>query len=376
MSIPVLWYWILAVPTLLLALASLRGEARRRRYFAARLPAPKPARYPPATVIVPVKGHDEGLRENLLSLASLDYPDYELIIVARRREDFDAALAPPRARVLTALGDFEPPCGEKIENLLYAVAHARTETEVFAFADSDGRVRRDWLRALVAALEEPGAGAATGYRWHVPDRPNAASLFRSAWNAVIYGGMGDGDNRFAWGGAMAITRDRFYETDVPAFWRGKISDDYRLSEAVHKAGLRIVFAPAATVAAMDNTTWPQCLSWIRRQMMITRACAPRLWCVGLVAHLFYCATMLSSLLLLPAPAPAAVLAVQLGAGLLKGRNRLRLAQLALPERQTELRQQAPTHIWATPLTTWLWLWSFVASGFGSTIEWRGRRHRL
>ena len=34
-------------------------------------------------MIVPVKGQDEGLRENLAALAALDYPDYELIVVAR-----------------------------------------------------------------------------------------------------------------------------------------------------------------------------------------------------------------------------------------------------------------------------------------------------
>ncbi|HBY61226.1 MAG TPA: hypothetical protein DEH78_15495 [Solibacterales bacterium] len=376
MSIPVLWYWFLAIPTLLLALESLRGEGRRRRYFESRLPTPEPGVCPPATVIVPVKGPDEGLRENLASLAALDYPDYELIVVARREEDLDRSAVPASARVLIADGRFEPPCGEKIENLLAAVGRARGKSEVFAFADSDGEVRAGWLRALVAALEEPRAGAATGYRWHVPARPNAASLFRSAWNGVIYGGMGDGDNRFAWGGAMAIRRETFYETDVPAYWRAAISDDYRLSRAVHAAGLRIVFAPGATVAARDRTDWPEFLGWIRRQLMITRANAPRLWWLGFLAHVLYCATMAASLAALPSPGAALVFAAQLTAGCIKGRNRLRLAALALPHLAAELRSQSATQVWASPVVTWIWLWSFAASAFGRTIVWRGRRYRL
>ena len=40
-----------------------------------------------ATVIVPVKGEDAGLAENLEALAELDYPDYELFVVARAEED-------------------------------------------------------------------------------------------------------------------------------------------------------------------------------------------------------------------------------------------------------------------------------------------------
>ena len=47
-----------------------------------------------------------------------------------------------------------------MRNLLAAVRATRKRTEVFAFADSDGRVTRGWLRALVTPLAEPGVGAA------------------------------------------------------------------------------------------------------------------------------------------------------------------------------------------------------------------------
>ena len=53
-----------------------------------------PARLPPASVIVPVKGEDEGLRENLAALASLDYPDYELIVAARSAADIPPGVLP------------------------------------------------------------------------------------------------------------------------------------------------------------------------------------------------------------------------------------------------------------------------------------------
>ena len=74
-------YWFLAGPALLLAALSLRGERKRADYVARRL-AERPRDLPPVTVIVPVKGYDEGLRENLGALAALDYPDYELIVTA------------------------------------------------------------------------------------------------------------------------------------------------------------------------------------------------------------------------------------------------------------------------------------------------------
>jgi len=60
----VLWYWLFAGPALLLAAVSLGGERKRAAHVARRL-SEAPEYLPPASVIVPVKGEDEGLRENL-----------------------------------------------------------------------------------------------------------------------------------------------------------------------------------------------------------------------------------------------------------------------------------------------------------------------
>src|SRR5579872_875114 len=99
----VLWYWFFTGPALLLAFFSLRGERRRAAYIADRLSI-TPGRLPPASVIVPVKGLDEGLRENLAALAALDYPDYELVVAADSAEDIPPSVLPRRAKVVLAHG--------------------------------------------------------------------------------------------------------------------------------------------------------------------------------------------------------------------------------------------------------------------------------
>ena len=371
-----LWFWLVVGPALALAALSLGGERRRAAYVRRRLS--KTANdLPAASVIVPVKGMDEGLRQNLAALAALDYPDYELLIVAHSASDVPPGVLPPQARVILAHGR-DPRTSEKVQNLTTAVHATRHRSQVFAFADSDGCVAKGWLRALVAPLAEEGVGASTGYRWFTPDRVNLWTLLRSVWDAVTAGLLGPGDNRFAWGGAMAIRRETFFETAVLRNWKGTVSDDYALSAAIHTAGLTIAYAPGALVPSRDRTSAPALFAWMRRQLMITRAYDPRQWRLGLAAHVLYCAAMAASVMAIWFGHRLGwwTLAAQLIPGMLKGALRCRLAAAALPESGAWFRRFGWTHWALVPLATWIWLIALVSSGFGCTIEWRGRRYDL
>lgn len=370
------WYWFFAAPAILLAVLSLRGERKRAEYVARRL-SEKCDWFPPVTVIVPVKGADEGLRENLAALAALDYPDYELLIVARKADDIPTGVLPNRAKVVLARGD-ESASAEKIQNLQIAVRVSRKRSEVFAFADSDGRVNPGWLRALVAPLAEEGVGASTGYRWFTPVPPDFWSLMRGVWDAVAAGMLGPGENRFAWGGATAIRRETFFEVRVPEHWEGAVSDDYALSEAVRAAGLRIAYAPGALTPCFDHTTAGHLFGWMRRQMAITRVYAPALWWPALIAHLIYCAGMAGSVAASISGDRLAewALLAQLSPGMLKGLNRAVLAKAALPEQEAWFKRHTWVHAIWVPLGTWLWLFALLSSAFGNTIQWRGRRYQL
>jgi GT2 family glycosyltransferase len=369
-------YWFFAGPSLLLALLSLRGERKRAEYVAGRLAA-TPENLPPATVIVPVKGWDEGLRDNLAALAALDYPDYELIIVAHSASDIPTGVLPVRARIVIANGP-DSQTSEKIQNLIAATRATRKRSEVIAFADSDGRPTPGWLRALVAPLDEPGVGASTGYRWFLPDPPDFWSLMRGVWDAVAAGTLGAGDNRFAWGGAMAMRKELFFEAGVPEAWSGELSDDYALSEAVHSAGFGIAYAPGALTPCVEHTSGLRFLAWIRRQMAITRLYAPRLWWPGLIAHIFYCGGMAASIVASVGGNRLAewALIAQLSPGMLKGLNRATLAKAALPEYEAWFKRHSWVHAIWVPLGTWVWLYAFASSAFGASITWRGRRYPL
>lgn len=373
---PVFWYWFFVGPALLLAFLGLRGERKRAHYVASRL-AETPEYAPPASVIVPVKGEDEGLRENLAALGSLDYPDYELLVVARSAADIPYGVLPKRAKIVLAHGS-DAHTAEKVQNLIAAIRATRKRSEIFAFADSDGRPAKGWLRALAAPLAEPGVGAATGYRWFTPDPPTFWSLLRGVWDAVAAGMLGPGDNRFVWGGATAIRKEVFFGARVPEYWKNAITDDYPLSQAVHAAGLTVAYAPGALTPCVEHITMRRFFAWARRQMALTRVYAPRLWWPGLAAHIFYCGGMAASIVASLRGNRLAewALIAQLSPGMLKGLNRATLAKAALLGQEPWFKRHAWVHAMWVPLATWVWLIALVSSAFGKTIEWRGNRYAL
>lgn len=373
------WFWALVAPALLMAAAALAGERRKLCWVRETLQdLGREERYwPPATVIVPVKGPEEGLAQNLAALADLDYPDYELLIAVRAPEDLPAGVRPGRSRIVVA-GTGPPDTGEKVHNLLAAVRSARPESQILAFADSDAHANRNWLRALAAALDTPEAAASTGYRWHTPPGGGFWPLMRSVWDGVALGMMRPGGAAFAWGGAMAIRRADFDRLRIAQCWRGAVSDDYALTSAVQDARKRIAFAPGALSADSSTITGRAFLAWSRRQLVLTRVFRPKLWAITLAAHILYCASMAAcALALIRGYWPALpALGFQLAAGMWKGRNRNRLAVLAVEGAARWSRRYGWVHTWWTPLATWVWLYVLVASAKGRRIRWRGRDYVL
>jgi hypothetical protein len=297
-------------------------------------------------------------------------------VAARAAGDIPAGVLPSRVKVVLAQKAPEH-TSEKVLNLTAAVNAARKQSAILAFADSDGRVTPGWLRALVAPLAEDGVGATTGYRWFTPRRPGWA-LLRGVWDAVPAGMLGPGDNRFAWGGAMAMRRAVFSQVRVMENWKEAISDDYALSHAVHAADLKIAYAPGALVPCLESIGGWRLLTWMRRQMMITRAYNPGNWWPGLIAHIIYCGAMVASVVALARGhrLAAAALAGQLAPGMIKGGLRAQQARQALPGYAGWFRRWGWVHIAAVPLATWMWLVALVSSAFGNTIEWRGYRYNL
>lgn len=170
---------------------------------------------------------------------------------------------------------------------------------------------------------------------------------------------------------MALRRETFHAARVAAYWRGAVSDDFRLAEAVHDAGLTIAFAPGAMVATLDGTTATEFLSWIGRQMVITKTYRRGLWTLAFFAHIVYVSALVASIM----HAPGALIP-QLALAFIKGRNRAAIATRCLPGYADWFARWAWIYSWGTVAGTLTWVYSFLASAFTNSIHWRGRHYVL
>jgi ceramide glucosyltransferase len=168
------------------------------------------------------------------------------------------------------------------------------------------------------------------------------------------------------------------------YWTSTVSDDYCLSRAVHDAGGKIRFEPRCLVPSREESTFRDFLRWTNRQIIITRVYAPRLWRLGLVAHLLYASTFILGVLLLLGPWMAipgklgvlAFLIVILALGMARGWIRSKVARENFPQERKCLAESSSRYWQLAPLVPWVMLWNFVTAGFTRRIEWHGIRYQL
>jgi ceramide glucosyltransferase len=379
------FYYIFSALLIYFSLRSFRGGLDYLGHFQRDLAKPDCGFTPPATVIVPCKGVDHGLAENLAAFADQNYPAYQIIFVVEGQGDPAAEIIQHLSRkggegAEVVVAPRAAVSGQKVENLREAVLHADPGTQVFVFADSDVRPAENWLRSLVAPLADERIGAATGYRWFVTDKTNLATEMRSAWNASIASALGpDTRSNFCWGGSMAIRREVFERLGIRERWQSTLSDDFTVTRAMNEACMPIVFVPQAFVPSPGRCSWLELLEFTNRQMKITRVYRAKLWAMSFFGSALFIAVMIASAILAISSPPGpfiwffaiftliSVTLLSLG----KAWLRSKAVRLALPGQNDALRRQTPYQLTLWLFTPVVYLINCVAALFSRRISWRG-----
>ena len=236
-----------------------------------------------------------------------------------------------------------PSEGYKIHSLLAATREIPADCEYLAFFDSDIQLQPWTLRSLTSRFtadfdvnshRESGKswndpiGVATGYRWLIPTRlprprekatatspcrdrhpANVSEVsrislwkrYKTRWNgykergsvrfgSVMVAGInaavgvlfGKHTPTFVWGGAWAIPRILFDKLEIRRRWRGQLSDDMVVREALVQSNWRACFEPGAIVIGDCDFTFLSGLRFLRRQYQFIRHMAPLWWWFALI----------------------------------------------------------------------------------------------
>src|SRR5215510_5272578 len=151
---------LIAILLLIQCIVALASVLRFALYCR-RMRLARSSRYQPkSVVIVPCKGLEPGLEENIRAYLVQNYRDYEVIFVTESESDPAYGVLSRlvkqnrRASWLVVAGEAQD-CGQKVHNLISAIEMLDSidrRAEVLVFADSDAHPSREWLSELVAPL--------------------------------------------------------------------------------------------------------------------------------------------------------------------------------------------------------------------------------
>ena len=344
-------------------------------------------RFPRVAILVPVKGHEFELDEFLARLFEQDYPAFRVIFAVEAADDPAVsaiekcrALAPDRVTLVVAWNLVDE--GQKTTNLRAALAELSSDDEILVLADADIWPERDWLKRLIAPLVEGTADLVSGFPWLVTKDRKLASYALTSMAASVATIPRLPLLNAAWGGSIAIRREKFMALGMAEEWRGTLSEDLQLTNVAQRAGCRIV-APRELLlrTAIRTDGFGDVTAQVRRWYMLVRVHMPATYGLTVAAVSFSAAGWIACLLgaLALRLDALAILAAALALLVVRAAGRARLVRrlwgkAGLAENMGYLRLDPLVSPLATVMSAaygWSALWMTRTTWAGITYDIRG-----
>lgn len=247
-----------------------------------------------ALVIVPCKGRDIGLGENLKSLKEQAYESFDLVAVVDSTSD--AALKEIGELGIEYLVSSASckSCSGKVRAIASAM-EKRKEVDVYVIADSDVLYPDNWLEALLCPLGDPRFGVSTTFPHFVPVG-GFWSKVKSVWGLVGFGLMQSKITRFVWGGSMAF-RSTLINKKSLSFFKKHVSDDVAIMRICKQSGLDICYVESAAPIVKSDDTYAVFKEWSNRQTALSVSSSTGILRFGLLFYIGQIFLLVSSVAL-------------------------------------------------------------------------------
>ena len=336
---------------------------------------PRSVAAPAVTVLKPLHGDEPGLRDNLGSFCSQDYPGPIQVVFGVQDPDDGAIAVVGHLRKAQTTRDLDLVIETKVHGLNRKVSNLvnmapRIRHDVIVLADSDMRVDAGYLCRVIAALEQPGVGAVSCLYYGVALTGVwarlAALLINAQFLPSVVVALAFGLAHPCFGSTLALRRGAL--TAIGGFepFVDCLADDYAMGAALRAQGCNVAIPRFAVAHVCTQTSlrelWRHQLRWART----IRSIDPIGYAGTLVSH----------------PVPWALIAVLLGAGSTALLPAVAVAIAAIACRMVVLRQVErayrlpPQPHWLVPACDLLSFAVFAISFLNWEVSWRGHRFRM
>jgi len=338
----------------------------------------EPTAWPGVALLVPVAGAAPDLADNLRSLLSQDYPDYQVIFITKEMADpatpVIAALIPeyPRSRLI--LSGPAVSCGQKNHNLLAGLQALEDAAEILVFCDSTRLAPANWLKSMVLPLVRGEVPVVSGYHHVLPQDQGFATWGRAITVLILYLTKPIPRLNQPWGGATAIKRQDFEDLQVARRWSQNVVDDVSLAALLQEKGLLVGLAPGVSLASpWRGETLAGWRDWLTRQWLYLKFCLPGAWlALGGLFYLLAALVVLSGMRLLAAALDSSLGPAWPGAVFLIVLTGLATALRTLHPQPVRLRTWLPAFYGAIAMAVWCHLHTWRCR----EIHWRGISYRV
>lgn len=330
---------------------------------------------PPVSILKPLKGTDRQMYESFRSHCVQEYPEYEIIFGVNSADD-DAVADVERLRkefpereirlvvCIDVLGS-----NRKVSNLTQMLQAAKYDHIIIN--DSDIRVERDYLRRIVAPMQDARVGLVTAlYRAEagqsLASRMEAVTIATDFAGGVLCAMEIEGGLHFGLGSTLAFPRKAAEAIGGLERLLDYLADDHELGKMIAEAGYEVVLGDAVVETFLPEQSFGRMFEHQLRWARTVRDL--RKWgYVGVLMTFGLPWAMLAALCAGGAAWSLALLGAVAAARFASG---YLLCGKILNDTQT-LRD-----LWLIPARDVVGVAIWFASFGGDTIVWRGERFHL